>query len=98
MENTPRSNPKSQNKELKYHNQNLDAEDLFTVFGYFKEYWVAGKFLGIKDCEKPENNVYGYYSKRSEIAEEDIILKNGNKIPKGHKYYTRSYPFCGKKK
>jgi len=98
MENTPRSNPKSQNKELKYHNQNLDAEDLFEVFGYFKEYWEAGKFLGIKHCEKPEREVYGYYSKSPEIAKEEIILKNGKKIPKGHKYYTRVYPFCGKKK
>ena len=98
MQNTPRSTPKSQTKELKYHNQNLDAEDLFIVFGYFKEYWEAGRFLGIKDCEKPEREVFGYYSRMDFEALEDIEFKKGKVIKKGQSYYTRTYPFCGKRK
>jgi hypothetical protein len=94
MENTPRS----QTKKLKYNQKNLGADDLFEVFGYYKEYTIDGKLIGIKDCEKPKDSLFGYYSRKDFIAENNIILKKGKVIKKGQEYYTRVYPFCGKMK
>ena len=98
MTNSPQSKPIGDFKISKYNNESKGAKQLFEVFGYFKEYWVDERYLGIKDCDKPEREVFGYYSRMDFEALEDIEFKKGKVIKKGQIYYTRTYPFCGKRK
>ena len=66
-----------------------------TTIGYFEEFFVNGKFIGTKFCEK-QNREIGYYGKQIHIADLDLILDNKKKIKKGQEYYTRYYPLNGR--
>ena len=70
----------------------------FEYLGYFLEYLVDGKFIGVINIDKPDREEIGYYGKIDAIAEKDIIFKNKKRIKKGQHYYTRMYPLCGQKK
>ena len=66
-----------------------------TTIGYFEEFIINGKFIGLKTCKEQDREI-GYYGKKTFIAEEDIILENKKKIKKGQEYYTRYYPLNGR--
>lgn len=70
---------------------------MFTEFGYFKEYYIGNKFIGILDCEEKDRDVYGFFGKKIEESETIIFLKNGKKIPAGVSYMTFLFPNCGAK-
>ena len=76
-------------QELDY--QTTKFEDL----GFFVEYIVDGKLIGIKNVPTNETGKVGYESTQHFTAEETIVFKN-KKIKKGMNYYTRIYPLCGK--
>jgi hypothetical protein len=61
-----------------------------TTRGYFEEFFVNGKFIGTKVCDK-QNREIGYYGKEIKIADNDFILDNKKKIKIGQEYYTRYY-------
>jgi hypothetical protein len=65
------------------------------TIGYFEEFIIDGKFIGTKNCEKQEREI-GYYGKKTNIANEKIILDNKKTIKKGQEYYTRYYPLNGR--
>lgn len=66
------------------------------TIGYFEEYIVAGKFVGIKPCQEQPDRVIGYYGTKHIVAENDIIFDNKKKIKKWQLYYTRYYPLNGR--
>lgn len=66
------------------------------TIGYFEEYIIAGKFIGVKACQEQPEREIGYYGKQVLTAESVIILDNNKKIKKGQEYYTRYYPLNGR--
>jgi hypothetical protein len=67
----------------------------FEQIGYFKEYYQNGKFIGcITNVEKDREQI-GYYGKKSETLESDLIV-NKKKLKKGSIVETMLYPLCGK--
>jgi hypothetical protein len=66
----------------------------FEQIGYFKEYYQNGKFIGcITNVEKDREKI-GYYGKKSETLESDLIV-NKKKLKKGSVVETMLYPLCG---
>jgi hypothetical protein len=66
----------------------------FEQIGYFKEYYQNGKFIGcITNVEKDREQI-GYYGKKSETLESDLIV-NKKKLKKGSIVETMLYPLCG---
>ena len=82
-------NVKATPQELDY--QTTKFEDL----GFFIEYIVDGRLIGVKNVSTNDRGSVGYESTKHHIAEETIVFKN-KKIAKGTAYYTRIYPLCGK--
>ena len=80
---------KASAQDLNY--QTTKFEDL----GFYLEYIVDGKLIGVKNVETNDRNAIGYESTMHHTAEADILFKN-KKIKAGTKYYTRIYPLCGK--
>jgi hypothetical protein len=65
------------------------------IIGYFEEYFINGKFIGTKKCEKQDREI-GYYGKRLYFSDTDVILDNKKVIKKGNEYYSRYYPLNGR--
>lgn len=70
---------------------------MFTYFGYYKEYYLNGKYLGNINTDKDRNKI-GYIGKKSEILSNALILSNGKKLKPNIQYETILYPLCGKVK
>ena len=68
---------------------------MFEDLGYFKEYFVDGKFIGTCKCEK-DRDVIGYSGMKKETVTETIILDNKKKIKSGTIADTYLYPLTGK--
>lgn len=70
---------------------------MFEDLGYFKEYYIDGKFIGTIKCNK-DRDLIGYYGKTQEIINHSIKLENGKTIKANSKVETMLYPLCGKLK
>ena len=69
---------------------------MFNQIGFFKEYYVNGKFIGsVSNCEK-DRDVIGYEGKIIETLKESIITDNKKKIKENTTVTTILYPLCGK--
>lgn len=68
---------------------------MFEDLGYFREYWVNNKSLGMVTCDK-DREVIGYTGKRKEVLTSELTLTNGKKIKAGTEVVTMLYPRCGK--
>jgi hypothetical protein len=69
---------------------------MFEDLGYFKEYYVNKKFIGIVICNK-DRDVFGYSGSIVENLKDKIICTNGRIIKQGTQVMTYLYPLCGKK-
>lgn len=52
------------------------------LIGYSKDYYVDKKYVGSLVCEK-DRDTFGYYGRKEEILQKDIVFKNNKKIKKG---------------
>ena len=52
---------------------------MFKRFGYFKEYYIWNKLIGFLICQK-DRDVYGFFGRKIEKIDNDIILSNNKKI------------------
>lgn len=68
---------------------------MFEHLGYFKEYYVGGKFIGTVNCDK-DREVVGYDGRKKEMLTDKITLDNGRKIKANTEVMTLLYPLCGK--
>jgi hypothetical protein len=68
---------------------------MFEQGKYFKEFFIANKYIGQLPCTKDREEI-GYYGRKYELLQEDIILTNKKKIKKGTEVNTIIYPVCGK--
>lgn len=67
---------------------------MFKKFGYFKEYYMNNKFMGLIECDK-DREKFGFFGKVEEVLKEDILLTNKRKIKKGKKVTTMLFEYCG---
>ena len=72
-----------------------NTESKFENFGYFKEYYINGKFIGTLVCEK-DRETLGYYGKSKEIIQDKIKLDNNKVLKQGTETETMLFPLCGK--
>jgi hypothetical protein len=70
---------------------------VFEDLGYFKEYYINNKFIGTINCDKDREEI-GYFGRKNETLESELILSNNKKIKKGETVQTILYPLCGKLK
>lgn len=68
---------------------------MFSNFGYYKEYYLNGKYIGSIKTDK-DRNVIGYNGRLNENIETIIILDNKKKLKLNTIYQTILYPLCGK--
>ena len=70
-------------------------ENKFEIVGYHLDFYCGHKYMGSMKTEKPEDDLYGYYSRKKYVCDKDIKL--GKKtIRKGIEYYTEVIPLMGK--
>jgi hypothetical protein len=68
---------------------------MFKEFGYSKDYYHKGKFIGSLISEK-DREIYGYCGRIKEILKTDIVFKNKKKIKKGEEVTTEIFPLNGR--
>ncbi len=68
---------------------------MFEDLGFFKEYFVNGKFIGTCKCEK-DREIVGYIGRMTESTDENILLDNKKIIKKNTEVVTYLYPLTGK--
>lgn len=67
----------------------------FQNLGYFKEYYIDGKYIGSISCEIGERSI-GYDGRLNEWVTEKVRLDNNRVIKKDTLVTTIIYPLCGK--
>lgn len=67
----------------------------FEIFGYSVDYRLNGRYIGSITIDEPDRKTMGYYGKRTETLENDLVIKN-KKYKKGTVVTTECYPLCGK--
>lgn len=68
---------------------------MFEELGFFKEFYINGKLIGICNCEK-DREILGYLGRKKETFYSEIILTNKKKIKTNIEYTTIVYPLNGK--
>lgn len=68
---------------------------MFSNFGYYKEYYLNGKYIGSIKTDK-DRDVIGYNGRLNENIDSIIILDNKKKLKINTIYQTILYPLCGK--
>lgn len=69
---------------------------MFNTFGYFKEYYINNKFIGLCDCNR-DRDILGFFGEKNEVIDHDIVLSNKKIIKKGTKVKTVLHQLCGVK-
>jgi len=75
----------------------MEHKQVFEIIGYFDEYWVDGKYIGVKRKSSPDGLKMGYGSKLECILDMDIKLDNNKIIKKGTAVKKYQNPLCGKR-
>lgn len=78
--------------------ENVLENSTFEIFGWFREYYVDGKFIGAVRITEPDRTHIGYAGRTNTILMRDITLNNKKRLKSGISVDTILYPLCGKKK
>jgi hypothetical protein len=78
-------------------NYNELTGSCFEVFGFFKELFIDRKYMGTVKCEYEAGRTLGYFGRKVETFNFDIITDNKKKIKAGVEVETILMPFCGKR-
>ena len=70
---------------------------MFKQEGYFKEYWIDGKYIGTVNRVEKDRDIMGFYGRKEEITTEIIMLSNKKIIKPNTKVTTQIEILCGKK-
>ena len=70
-------------------------ENIFEDLGFFKEYYVNGRFFGTIKCERDREEI-GYNGRTEEVLTETVILDNKKRLIAGIRVATVIYPMTGK--
>jgi hypothetical protein len=68
---------------------------MFKQIGFYKEYFLGNKFIGVINyCDK-DRETFGYDGKKNEVLAEDILIGK-KKIKKGSTVTTLLFPLNGR--
>jgi hypothetical protein len=70
----------------------------FELLGYFRSYYVAGKYIGCETYVDKDRKEYGYNGRIKAVVTETITFKNGKKIKAGTEAITELFPLNGRVK
>jgi len=73
-------------------------QTLFKTYGYFKDYYLNGKYMGSVNTQDKDRDVMGYTGRKTEVTTNDIIFHNNKRIPKGSTVVTELQVLCGRVK
>lgn len=68
----------------------------FEHVGYHLDFYIDKKYMGSCRCDHKDREVYGYDGRKTEVMNEDVILRNNKLIKKGTIVITELIPLCGK--
>lgn len=68
---------------------------MFEELGYYKEYYLGGKLIGIINCEK-DRDILGYNGRKKEKLNKEVVFQNKKKAKANVEYLTIVYPLCGR--
>jgi hypothetical protein len=68
---------------------------MFQELGFYKEYYLHGKLIGISNCEKDREEI-GYNGRKKETITQEVLLTNKKKVKANVEYLTIIYPLCGR--
>lgn len=68
----------------------------FETVGYFKDYFVTGKYTGSVSYVEKDREIFGYSGRKTETVSEQIVFKNGKKIKAGTVVITELFPINGR--
>jgi hypothetical protein len=68
----------------------------FEHLGYHLDFYIDKKYVGSCKCDHKDREVFGYGGRKTEVMNEDVILKNNKLIKKGTEVITELIPLCGK--
>ena len=63
---------------------------------YFKDYYIGSKYIGSLKSEK-DRDIFGFYGRKNETTETDILLSNNKKIKSKTQVITELQILCVKK-
>ena len=73
----------------------MENNNIFETKGFFKDYFLDGKFIGSLMNVEKDRDVFGYYGRKKEILTENIKFKNKT-LKKGTTVTTELQVICGK--
>lgn len=65
------------------------------IIGYSVSYYQNGKYVGYVTTSEPDREQFGYYGRREEVLEQDVIVGK-KKIRKGTVVKTELQKICGR--
>lgn len=68
---------------------------VFEIFGYHKDYWINGKYVGHIRMAEPDRDQHGYSGRITEVLTQPIQLNNKT-LPAGVQVTHECIPLCGK--
>lgn len=71
---------------------------MFDEYGYFKEYYINGKFVGIVNDIEKDREIMGFFGSKTETTTEIVILSNNKKIKPNTIVTTQLHYLNGTKK
>ena len=67
----------------------------FELIGYTVSYYSNGKYVGSLPISEPDRSDLGYYGRREEVLEQDVIIGK-KKLKKGTLVKTELQKICGR--
>ena len=71
---------------------------MFSFNGYFKEYYINKKFIGMVNNVEKDRETMGFFGSKEEITKSDIILSNKKVIKANTAVVTQLHFINGSKK
>ena len=68
----------------------------FEYIGWFKDYYLDGKYMGSVNIEHPDREVTGYNGRMVEVIQQTIKTNTKKTLKVGMVVKTEIYPLCGK--
>ncbi len=68
---------------------------VFEIFGYHKDYWINGKYVGHIRMTEPDREHHGYSGRITETLQQPLQINNKT-LPAGVQVTHECIPLCGK--
>ena len=70
-------------------------DQIFNIFGYHRDYWISGKYVGHVRLDQPDRKTFSYAGRICETLQTPVKT-NRMTIPAGAVVTHECIPLCGK--